>query len=245
VSCSARAGGQTVDLPRRRIVSGVLAAGGLATAAATVLSGHRSGEAVLSAFSLLNDRAQAALFSPARRAPTYDAHQVTVPFPFNAFYPESLAPHVDARSWRLEFGGRIGRREPWSLERLLAQPHETQVTRLICIEGWSAVGQWSGVPLRDFLQSVGADLAGGYVGFECADGYRTAIDMPSALHPQTILATQFLGRPLPQPYGFPLRLRIPTKLGFKNAKFITALYVTDKDPGGTWEDQGYNRFAGL
>ncbi len=116
---------------------------------------------------------------------------------------------------------------------------------MICIEGWSAIGQWGGVPLRDFLQHVGADLNARYVGFKCADRYYSSIDMATALHPQTILALDFGGKALPADYGYPLRLRVPTKLGFKNAKHIAAIFVSDTNPGGYWEDQGYNWFSGI
>jgi DMSO/TMAO reductase YedYZ molybdopterin-dependent catalytic subunit len=116
---------------------------------------------------------------------------------------------------------------------------------LICIEGWSAVGQWRGIPLRHFLQHIGADLTARYVGFKCADRYYSSIDMATALHPQTILALEFGDQALPADYGYPLRLRVPTKLGFKNAKHIAALFVSDTNPGGYWEDQGYNWFSGI
>jgi DMSO/TMAO reductase YedYZ molybdopterin-dependent catalytic subunit len=88
-----------------------------------------------------------------------------------------------------------------------------------------------------FLQRVGADLRARYVSFKCFDGY-SSIDMPSALHPQTILALDFLDKPLAPEWGAPLRLRIPTKLGFKSAKNIQAISVTNTYPGGYWKDQG-------
>jgi len=86
----------------------------------------------------------------------------------------------------------------------------------ICIEGWSMIGKWTGVPLRTFLERIGADLKAKYVGFECADGYYSSIDMASALHPQTLLTFRISDEILAPKYGFPLKLRIPTKLGFKN-----------------------------
>jgi DMSO/TMAO reductase YedYZ molybdopterin-dependent catalytic subunit len=100
------------------------------------------------------------------------------------------------------------------------------------------------VVLGDFLRRVGADTSCRYVGFKCADGYYSSIDMESALHPQTILALDFCGAPLTPPWGAPLRLRIPVKLGFKNPKYISAISVTNDYPGGCWEDQGYNWFSG-
>jgi DMSO/TMAO reductase YedYZ molybdopterin-dependent catalytic subunit len=120
----------------------------------------------------------------------------------------------------------------------------SQVTRHICVEGWSAIGKWSGVRFSDFLQRVGADLTAKYVGFNCGDDYYSSIDMATALHPQTLLTFRFADQILPPKYGFPMKLRIPTKLGFKNPKHITELFVVNDNPGGYWEDKGYNWFSG-
>jgi DMSO/TMAO reductase YedYZ molybdopterin-dependent catalytic subunit len=198
----------------------------------------------LHAMSAWNDRVQQALFDPNTLAPTFRPSQITLPPRFNAFYDISQAPVVDPVSYRLELGGQIQDKTPWSLAALNALPQTSQITRLICVEGWRVIGQWAGAPLGDFLRRVGADLSCKYVGFECADGYYSSIDMESALHPQTILATQFLGAPLTPAFGAPLRIRIPTKLGFKNPKMVVQLAVTNKYPGGYWEDQGYNWFSG-
>jgi DMSO/TMAO reductase YedYZ molybdopterin-dependent catalytic subunit len=83
------------------------------------------------------------------------------------------------------------------------------------------------------------------VGFECADGYYEGIDMPTALHPQTLVAFRLSDEILPTRFGYPLKIRIPTKLGFKNPKFVIAMYVTNKQPRGYWTDRGYNWFSGL
>jgi DMSO/TMAO reductase YedYZ molybdopterin-dependent catalytic subunit len=107
------------------------------------------------------------------------------------------------------------------------------------------IGQWSGPTLKTFLQRIGADLTARYVGFVCADGYYESIDMATALHPQTIMAFTLGSQTLPIPYGFPFKIRIPTKLGFKNPKFVTAIYVTNRNPGGFWPDRGYNWFSGI
>jgi DMSO/TMAO reductase YedYZ molybdopterin-dependent catalytic subunit len=147
--------------------------------------------------------------------PDLPSGQITHPFPFNAFYPQYNAPEVDLFDYRLEVSGKVEKRAPWTLEQLQRLPQQSQITRLICIEGWSAIGQWGGVPLKLFLQHVGADLNARYVGFKCADRYYSSIDMATALHPQTILALDFAGKSLPAEYGFPLRLRVPTKLGSK------------------------------
>ena len=90
----------------------------------------------------------------------------------------------------------------------------------------------------------GSDTTARYVGFECADDYYNSIDMPTALHPQTQLTLTYDGKTLPAEYGFPMKLRMPTKLGYKNPKHITAIFVTNDYPGGYWEDQGYNWFGG-
>jgi DMSO/TMAO reductase YedYZ molybdopterin-dependent catalytic subunit len=198
----------------------------------------------LHAMSSWNDRVQAALFDPRTLAPTFAPARITPPR-FNAFYSIDQAPQVDPATFSLTLTGQIRETAPWTLARLRALPQHSQITRLICIEGWSFIGQWSGPRLSDFLRHVGADTTCRYVSFQCADGYYGSLDMPSALHPQTILALDFLGAPLTAPFGAPVRLRIPTKLGFKNPKSITAIGVTNLYPGGYWADQGYNWFSGL
>ena len=146
--------------------------------------------------------------------------------------------------WRLDVSGRVSNKTSWTLENLLALPQENQITRHICIEGWSQIGQWSGVPLHVFLRHIDADLRARYVSFKCFDGYSTSLDMPSALHPQTILAFDFERAPLTPEWGAPVRLRIPTKLGFKSAKNLQMMEVTNIYPGGFWENQGYDWFSG-
>jgi DMSO/TMAO reductase YedYZ molybdopterin-dependent catalytic subunit len=101
------------------------------------------------------------------------------------------------------------------------------------------------LPFRTFLESIGADLTAKYAGFECADGYYSSIDMASALHPQTLLTFKISDEILAPRYGYPLKLRIATKLGFKYPTLITAMYVTNRFPGGFWEDRGYNWFGGV
>lgn len=231
-------------LERRLFLGRGLSLGALALLTGCNVTDAEYVQRVLWRMSRWNDRVQAALFDPRKLAPTYPPEAVEQPFPFNGFYPEEQAPRLDAAEFRLEIGGRVRARAPWRLAQLAALPQESQITRLICVEGWSAVGHWSGVRLQTLLERVGADTSARYVGFRCADGYYTSIDMPSALHPQTLLATGFAGGALPVRHGFPLRLRLPTKLGFKNPKHVVALFVTNDDPGGYWEDRGYNWFSG-
>jgi len=203
-----------------------------------------SAEHVLMKISYFNDRAQAWLFNSNKLAPTYPDSAVRRPFPFNAYYPEEDAPEVDKDDYKLEVGGMVDDKKSLTLDELYALPQETQITRLVCVEGWSAIGKWTGTPLREFLRRVGADTRAKYVWFRCAEGYSTSIDMPTALHPQTQMTFKFDGEILPRKYGFPMKVRMPTKLGFKNPKHVMEMAVTDKYLGGYWEDQGYNWFSG-
>jgi len=102
-----------------------------------------------------------------------------------------------------------------------ALPQETQITRLVCVEGWSAIGKWTGARLSEFLRRIGADMTAKYVHFA------------------------FAGGTLPTKFGFPMRIRMPTKLGFKNPKHVIGLAVLNNYTGGYWEDRGYNWFSGL
>jgi DMSO/TMAO reductase YedYZ molybdopterin-dependent catalytic subunit len=191
-----------------------------------------------------NDRAQAWLFDPNRLAPEFPESAITKPFPFNAFYGRNEVPVVDGNNYKLEVSGLVREKKAWTLPELYALPQFSQITRHICVEGWSAIGKWSGVRFSEFLQRVGADTTAKYIGFKCADKYYTSIDMPTALHPQTQLTLRFADQVLPAEYGFPMKLRMPTKLGFKNPKHIVAMFVTNENPGGYWEDQGYNWYSG-
>ncbi|ENA29856.1 MULTISPECIES: molybdopterin-dependent oxidoreductase [Pseudomonas] len=236
---------QVVNLQRRLFLRSGLTVGAMAMLTGCNLQDGDQVDKVLWALSRWNDRVQAWLFGGQRLAPVYREDQITHPFPFNAFYPEYNVPDVDLSDYRLEVSGLVQKKQPWTLEALRRLPQRSDITRLICIEGWSAIGQWSGVPLKTFLEHIGADTTAKYVAFKCADRYYSSIDMATALHPQTLLALDFGKTPLPPDYGYPLRLRVPTKLGFKNPKHIGELFVTNQYPGGYWEDQGYNWFSGI
>ncbi len=234
-----------IDQPARRaFLQRSLTLGGVAMLSGCSLTDSHSVEAALASISRLNDRVQSALFDPNLLAPTYAESMITRPFPFNAYYGESEIREVDGEAWRLEVTGMGADRRTWKLADLRAMPQQEQVTRHICVEGWSAIGKWGGVPFSHFLKRVGADTTAKYVGFKCADDYHTSIDMATALHPQTHLALTYDGQVLPAKYGYPVKLRMPTKLGYKNPKHIRAIYVTNTYPGGYWEDQGYNWFGG-
>ena len=229
---------------RRLFLQRGVTVGGLAMLTGCSVTDSAGAESLLMSISRFNDRVQAWLFDPTRLAPTYPDSMITRPFPFNAYYEIEKVPHVEASGFRLLVGGRVRQTQSWTLEQLSALPQQEQVTRHICVEGWSAIGKWGGVPFAHFLNVVGADLTAKYVGFKCADDYYNSIDMPTALHPQTVLALTYDGQTLPPRYGFPMKLRMPTKLGYKNPKHIMEIFVTNDYPGGYWEDQGYNWFGG-
>jgi len=234
-----------LDQPTRRLfLKRSLSLGGLSMLTGCSIVDSDSAERALMRISRFNDRAQALIFDPTQLAPTYPDSMITRPFPFNAYYGESQIRAVDGDAFRLEVSGLVTDKHAWSLAELRALPRSEQITRHICVEGWSAIGKWGGVTFSDFLTRVGADTSAKYVGFKCADDYYTSIDMPTALHPQTLLTLEYDGAILPPRYGFPMKLRMPTKLGYKNPKYIQAIFVTNTYPGGYWEDQGYNWFGG-
>lgn len=233
------------DPARRSFLRGAASLGALTMLTGCDIVDSFSAEKMLRKISEFNDGAQALLFDPNRLAPTYPESAIKKPFPFNAYYPLEDAPEIDGKDYRFEVGGLVDNTRSWTLEELYALPQEKQITRHICVEGWSAIGSWTGVRLSEFLRRIGADTKAKYVWFQCAEGYSNTIDMATALHPQTQLTFKFGDEILPRAYGFPMKCRIPTKLGFKNPKYIVAMHVTNKDFGGYWENQGYNWFSGL
>jgi DMSO/TMAO reductase YedYZ molybdopterin-dependent catalytic subunit len=182
---------------RRAFLQRSLSLGGLALLTGCSTSEASSIDTALAGMSRFNDKVQGLLFDPTKLAPTYPESMITRPFPFNAFYGEDEITQVDGETWRLELSGLIADRQPWSLARLRGLPQTDQVTRHICVEGWSAIGKWGGVPFSSFLRRVGADLTAKYVGFKCSDDYFTSIDMATALHPQTLMALTYDGKELP------------------------------------------------
>ena len=232
------------DLTRRRFI-----AGGASLGALTMLTGcdvvdSDAAEDVLKHVSKFNDAVQAAIFNPNTLAPTYPESAITRPFPFNAYYSLDEAPDIDGDDYRFEVSGLVENKKAWTLAELYALPQVKQITRHICVEGWSAIGSWTGTPLHHFLKLIGADTSAKYCWFRCAEGYTSPIDMPTALHPQTQMTFRFADEILPRAYGYPMKIRIPTKLGFKNPKYVVAMEITNDYMGGYWEDQGYNSFSG-
>jgi DMSO/TMAO reductase YedYZ molybdopterin-dependent catalytic subunit len=233
------------SLQRRGLLRGGLSLGALTMLTGCDVDSSTSVGRALNWVSAWNDRVQAALFDPTKLAPTYPASMILKPPKFNAYYDITEVKPVDIQSWKLELAGLIADKRPWSAERFATLPESSMVIRHVCVEGWDYIGGWSGPTLKSFLQQVGADLTAKYVAFKTADDYPSSIDMPTALHPQTLLATKYAGQTLADPFGFPLRLRMATKLGYKNPKWITAIEVTNTYPGGYWENTGFGWFAGI
>jgi DMSO/TMAO reductase YedYZ molybdopterin-dependent catalytic subunit len=163
--------------------------------------------------------------------------------------------------WRLEVGGLVERPLALSLEELRRLPARTQITRHDCVEGWSYIAKWKGVPLSAVLRLAGIEPSARYIAFHCADTlemtldgtgqYYETIDLIDAMHPQTILAYDMNDRRLPIPYGAPLRLRLERQLGYKMAKYIQRIDAIEsfaglaRGKGGFWEDRGYQWYAGI
>ena len=233
------------DPMRRNFLRGAASLGALTFLTGCDILDGTAAENVLRKVSEFNDGVQAAIFSPNKLAPTYPESAITRPFPFNAYYSLDEAPEVDPATYQLEVAGLVDNKKAWTLEELNALPQVSQITRHVCVEGWSAVGSWQGVQFSEFLKRIGADMRAKYVWFKCAEGYSNTIDMPTLLHPQTQLTLRYDNATLPRAYGFPIKIRMPTKLGFKQPKYVVAMEVTNTDKGGYWEDQGYNWFSGL
>jgi len=193
-----------------------------------------------------SDWASAALFRRGHLAPTFDDSQVAPfeKFPINDYDVDD--PQVDLDNWNLAVGGAVGKAGNYTLAQIQALPKFTQNTRHVCVEGWDVIGNFGGARLSDFLKMTGADLSARFITVECADDYYESLDMATALHPQTLLCYEMYGRPLTREHGAPVRLQIPTKVGYKQAKYLTSLKVTNVlTRVGYWEDQGYSDYYGL
>jgi DMSO/TMAO reductase YedYZ molybdopterin-dependent catalytic subunit len=233
------------EIDRRKMLRGAFSLGALSMLTGCNVTNHSAVQSLLQAVSSWNDLVQAAIFRPNHLAPTFPESMVVKPPRFNAYYEVEEVKPVDVGNWKLELAGRIDDKRPWRAQQIQDLPEQEMIIRHICVEGWDYIGQWSGVNVRQFLERIGADTKAKYVAFKCADDYSGSIDMATALHPQTILATKYAREPITDPFGFPLRLRTSTKLGFKNPKWITAIEVTNTYPGGYWEDKGFNWFSGI
>jgi DMSO/TMAO reductase YedYZ molybdopterin-dependent catalytic subunit len=202
-------------------------------------------ESFLRKFQQFNDWVQSKIFDINKLSPEYADGELTPENGFRLNSYETDEPEVDVENWRLTVEGLVTKPGEYSLEQIAALPKRVMNTRHVCVEGWSMVVKWGGTPLRDFLKHVGADTKTKFVAVESADEYYTSYDMQSAFHPQTLLCYEAYGKPLALGHGAPLRITMPTKLGYKSAKWIDKLVVTNDNWGGYWEDQGYDWFAGI
>src|SRR5207244_11868700 len=136
-----------------------------------------SGAGMLEQMSTFNDGVQAWIFNPNALAPALPESAITKPFPFHGYYAVEDAPDIDGKDWKFEVRGLVDNRKSWTLEELYQLPQVKQVTRHICVEGWSAIGSWTGTTLRDFLKMVGAISRAKYCWFQCADsdGYNSPL----------------------------------------------------------------------
>lgn len=235
----------TRDVSRRSFLGrGMAASLGLAVAAC----GWDGGERVVPALrgvSRLNDWLGERLLSPDRRAPKYSHAERTASFP-NYHISRETPVLEDPGAWRLEVGGLV--RQPLSLSRpeIEAMEHLTYTVKHHCVEGWTAIATWTGVPFHVVAARAGVLPEARFVRFDSFDrGYYNGWDMKSALHPETILAYGFNDHFLTPEHGAPLRLYAPHKLGYKLTKYLTRVTFTAERPGGFWEDRGYPWFAGI
>lgn len=172
---------------------------------------------------------------------------------------EQYAEHVaqDFAEWTLEVVGLVKTPRSWSLAALRELPARTQITRHDCVEGWSAIGKWTGVPIGDLMHHVEPLSNARYAVFHCADvddegiAYYESMAVADCYHPQTILAYELNDALLDIPHGAPLRLRFERQLGYKQAKYVMKIELVESlvgvggGKGGYWEDQGYEWYAGI
>ena len=202
-------------------------------------------ESALKKFQQFNDWVQSKVFSSTKLSPELADAELTPQDGFRLNSYDTDEPEVDIDEWRLSVTGLVGKPGEYTLAQIAALPRKVMNTKHCCVEGWSMNVKWGGTPLRNFLEHVGADQEAKYVYVECGDDYYTTYDMASALHPQTLLSYEAYGKPLSLGHGAPVRITMPTKLGYKSAKWVKRLVASNGKTGGYWEDQGYDWFAGL
>lgn len=196
-------------------------------------------------------------------APEFDRSQISPIFRANGTRVpagEAYARHMAEKfaNWRLRLDGLVGRSLAFTPAQMRQMPKRTQITRHDCVEGWSAIGEWTGTPLKLLLDAAGLKSQARYLVFHCADRmgngemYYESIDLIDALHPQTILAWALNGKELSVGNGAPVRLRVERQLGYKHAKYVERIEaVADLSTigggrGGYWEDgHGYQWYAGI
>ena len=245
-------------MKRRSVVAGLAA---MATAGCTRIAKTETFGNLVEGAEKLHHRAHALLGGRQAMAREYAPADVSPFFRGNGnvdIDTDAYRAHLAAgfADWRLEVRGLVERPLSLSLDAIRALPQRTQITRHDCVEGWSAIGQWTGPQLSAILAMAGLQGDAKFIVFRCADEFRgvpyyESCDLDDAFHPQTIVAHQLGGEPLPVRNGAPLRLRIERQLGYKHAKYLTAIEaVASLDgigggEGGYWEDRGYQWYAGV
>lgn len=202
----------------------------------------------LRAFSRVNDWVGEKIFLSADRlAPEYPVSQRTEPRHFPAYARTRPFPQLqDPSAWALEVGGLVRNPLKLTLEMIQVMPAVTYTVKHHCVEGWTAIGTWTGVPVSAIASLAQPTEEARYLRFDTFDArYFNGWDLKSAMHPQTILAYAFNDAPLGPARGAPLRLYSPVKLGYKLTKYLTAMTFTAERPGGYWEDLGYPWFGGV
>jgi len=245
-----------------------LIAAGAATLGSTLLSGcdrmfeGLSARPLLDFGQLMSLKGQRLLLAAQPLVREYKLEEMSPEFPVNGTeMPEGFGYFdllvSEFASWRLTVDGLVQNKLSLSLDEIKALPSRTQITQHSCDEGWTAIGQWTGVPLVEILNRATLAPEARYIVFHCLDEmiggdfYYESIDLFDAFHPQTILAYGMNGKPLPVQHGAPLRLRVERQIGYKNAKFVTRIEAVDRidriggGRGGFWPDRGYQWYAGL
>ena len=242
---------------RRNVLVGL---GALFAGACSKIAESGAGSSVLDAAEGWHKSAQRLLTGRKALAKEYDRSEISPFFrgngstdPQDAAY--RAAVETGFADWRLAVGGLVANELSLSLDNLRRLPQRTQVTRHDCVEGWSAIGEWTGPQLSVLLEAAELLPEARYILFRCADTlngsrYYESIDLEDAFHPQTIVAHTLNGAPLPVRNGAPLRMRIERQLGYKHAKYLTGIEAVasldgiGKGNGGYWEDRGYQWYAG-
>jgi DMSO/TMAO reductase YedYZ molybdopterin-dependent catalytic subunit len=250
-------------IDRRRFLTGALqAAGLLVLAGCDNLTRSSWLPKLFSKTEWLTRWAQGTVTSKNALAKEYTEADLSKVFPANGTsYPDTPIYQALAQenfvAWKLEIGGLVQQPVRFSLSEIQAMPSRTQITRHDCVEGWSAIGKWKGVPLREVIEQVKPLPAAKYVVFHCADiddeqiPYYESIALEDAYHPQTIMAYDMNDVPLDIAHGAPLRLRVERQLGYKHAKYVMRIELVESleliggGRGGYWEDQGYEWYAGI
>jgi len=238
--------GTLPDVDRRGFVKLAVAGGAASLAAACGWDGGNAVRPALLDVSRVNDWVgEKILFSPTRLARTYNPGERSAMLP--SYFISAMVPMLrDPGAWRLRVDGLVAQPLELSLDDLMRLPRVSYTVKHHCVEGWSAIASWHGVPVSTIVERCRPLPTARYINFVSFDAeYSNGWDLASALHPQTILAYGMNDNPLPPAHGAPLRLYSPTKLGYKMTKYLVSMTFTNLRPGGYWEDQGYPWFAGI